>query len=355
MVELDDDFCHIYLILAFFKMSVTGADECGAEEISDYNMPLRVGSIFIILCTSAIGVYLPIIAHRISPFSKGSIRDWLLTIGKFFGTGVILATAFVHMLPEALESFDSPCLSPGWQSYGAFGGVFCMIASFALQLIELGAVSKIEQHEKSIMDLESNPDTSSISSTAVNVPVQHRHDDYCKEKPGHRRGFWNDPEVLEHIGTVILEMGIMMHSLIVGITLANAGAEEFISLLIAIVFHQFFEGIALGTRINDMNIKGWHKPAVMGALFMITTPIGIAIGIGIHMSFNANSASSILSSAILDSLSAGILLYNGYITLMSSEMNNNQTFKEYPLKKKAILFVSMYCGAGLMALLGEWA
>jgi zinc transporter 1/2/3 len=143
------------------------------------------------------------------------------------------------MLPEALENFASPCLSAGWQSFGAFGGVFCMIASFGLQLIELGAVAKIDQlgHEKPI-DLESNPETSSISSTAVNVPVQHVHDDYCKEKIGHQHGFFNNPEILEHIGTVILEMGIMMHSLIVGITVANAGSDEFISLLIAIVFHQ---------------------------------------------------------------------------------------------------------------------
>jgi zinc transporter 1/2/3 len=104
-----------------------------------------------------------------------------------------------------------------------------------------------------------------------------------------------------------------------------------------------------------MDIHGWRKPAAMGALFFITTPIGIAIGIGIHMSLNANSASSILASAILDSLSAGILLYNGYITLMSSEMNQNSEFKAYPLKKKAVFFFSMYCGAGLMALLGKWA
>jgi hypothetical protein len=111
----------------------------------------------------------------------------------------------------------------------------------------------------------------------------------------------------------------------------------------------------LGTRINDMNIQGWKRPTLMGLLFVIMTPIGCAIGIGIHSSFNANSSSNILASAILDSLSAGILLYNAYISLMSQEMNQNPEFRQAHFSRKLVCFISMYCGAGLMALLGKWA
>lgn len=32
---------------------------------------------------SIIGVFTPIIMHRISPYNKGSSRDWMLTMGKF--------------------------------------------------------------------------------------------------------------------------------------------------------------------------------------------------------------------------------------------------------------------------------
>lgn len=46
-------------------------------------MGLRVGSVFIILATSALGTYLPILLHRISPYKQGDIRDWILTTGKF--------------------------------------------------------------------------------------------------------------------------------------------------------------------------------------------------------------------------------------------------------------------------------
>ena len=45
---------------------------------------------------------------------------------------------------------------------------------------------------------------------------------------------------------VLLEIGIAVHSIIIGISLGISGNEEFQALLIALVFHQFFEGLALG-------------------------------------------------------------------------------------------------------------
>ncbi|KAI7870413.1 Zinc/iron permease [Spinellus fusiger] len=312
------------------------------------------------------------ILHRIRPYHAGSIRDWLLTVGKFFGTGVILATAFIHMLPEALSNFDSPCLSEGWQSYGAFAGVFCMISSFALQLLELAAVSNMDkihtqrQAEQKTLDLEKTDVSSTTLVSDLNPSTTSHHGHV------HGAGLLEDDQSFRNIGTLMLELGIVMHSIIVGITLANTGNEEFVTLLIALVFHQvrrcttfffhawtnnkqFFEGVALGTRVNEMNHKSWTKPALMGTLFMLMTPIGIAIGIAIHSSFNPNSSSAILASAILDSLSAGILLYNAYVSLMSMEINHNVEFRRSSLIRKVVSFLSMYLGAALMALIGKWA
>lgn len=269
-------------------------DQCASEKIANYNMPLRIGALFIILVTSAIGklqhifsfcqsffnildhlstylgIFTPIIMHRISPYTKGSSRDWLLTMGKFckcsiyqanikfryinmcvyvVGTGVILATAFVHMLPEALENFASPCLSAGWQSYSAFAGVFCMMASFALQLLELAAVQNIERIranravENKSLDLEktlqhSSTDTSLTDSTARNSPIDPKMIEECHEGHVHGAGLFEEADAFKHVGTLILELGIVMHSIIVGITLSNTGTDEFTTLLIALVFHQ---------------------------------------------------------------------------------------------------------------------
>ncbi|KAG0168088.1 high-affinity Zn(2+) transporter zrt1 [Apophysomyces sp. BC1034] len=329
-------------------------DACAAEPIESYNMPMRVGSLFVILATSALGVFTPMILHRIQPYTKGSIRDWILTVGKFFGTGVILATAFVHMLPEALDNFHSPCLSEGWQSYEAFAGIFCMIASFALQLLELAAVANLDrirarkrQDSGDVEKVQMSVSEESSQSTAHNNNEHIGH--------VHSAGLLEEDQSFKNIGTLMLEFGIVMHSIIIGITLANTGNEEFTTLLIALVFHQFFEGIALGTRVNDLNNKSWKKPFVMGVVFMIMTPIGVAIGIGIHSAFNPHSSSATLASAILDSLSAGILLYNAYVSLMSMEINHNEEFRKSSFLRKTVCFMSMYIGAGLMALLGKWA
>lgn len=47
------------------------------------------------------------------------------------------------------------------------------------------------------------------------------------------------------ITAYVLELGIALHSLIIGLTLGVAADAEFLTLLVALSFHQFFEGFAL--------------------------------------------------------------------------------------------------------------
>lgn len=73
-----------------------GASESGemncARVDRDYNIKLRVGLLFVMLATSAIGVFTPIlIASYVSP------KHPVFTILRQFGTGVIISTAFVHV------------------------------------------------------------------------------------------------------------------------------------------------------------------------------------------------------------------------------------------------------------------
>ncbi|KAI9477849.1 MAG: Zinc/iron permease [Benjaminiella poitrasii] len=347
-------------------------DACAASVIGEYNMGLRVGSLFIILGTTSLGTYTPILLHRISPYDRGGIRDWILTIGKFFGTGVILATAFVHMLPNAFRNFSNRCLTGGWLSYGSFAGVFCMISSFALQLLEVASVSQFTKyHQRQLRKQERDAEMALPSvieettfsekmSTADTVQAAatttHCHEHHVGDGHDHAHGaLLNGDDAYKHIGTYILELGIVMHSVLIGITLATVGDGEFITLIIALVFHQFFEGIALGTRLNEMPYKKWYTPVLLASVYIMMTPLGIAIGIGIHSSFNENALKTILSSAILNSLSAGILLYNAYVSLMSLEVSHNASFHQSSNMRKICCFSSMYVGAGLMSLIGKWA
>jgi zinc transporter 1/2/3 len=43
---------------------------------------------------------------------------------------------------------------------------------------------------------------------------------------------------------LVLEAGILFHSIMIGVTLGASGGNGWTTLLIVIVFHQFFEGLA---------------------------------------------------------------------------------------------------------------
>lgn len=78
----------------------TGSDESESESASscdspsrDYNIGLRVGLLFVILATSALGVFGPILLHKVMPTKL----NLLFTVLKQFGTGIIVSTAFIHV------------------------------------------------------------------------------------------------------------------------------------------------------------------------------------------------------------------------------------------------------------------
>lgn len=66
---------------------------CGIQG-RDYDVPLRIGTLFVVLVTSSIGVSLPMLLALL-PFH--SLNTWVSTVVKQFGTGVIISTAFIHV------------------------------------------------------------------------------------------------------------------------------------------------------------------------------------------------------------------------------------------------------------------
>ncbi|KAJ6563396.1 Zinc/iron permease, partial [Mycena vulgaris] len=84
------------------------------------------------------------------------------------------------------------------------------------------------------------------------------------------------------VGIIVLELGIMLHSLVIGLTLVLTTGGDFTSLLTAIVFHQLFEGLSLGIRIVSLPApkgrRDWFS-ITLSLLFALTTPMGLAIGI----------------------------------------------------------------------------
>src|SRR5690242_15556276 len=94
--------------LISLRHCVGGNQEVSCDATSrDYNIPLRVGLLFVILVTSAFGVFLPILTTRFNIISQTNI---IFVILKQFGTGIVLSTAFVHLFTHADLMFGNECL-----------------------------------------------------------------------------------------------------------------------------------------------------------------------------------------------------------------------------------------------------
>jgi len=60
----------------------------------DGRIGLRISAIFVILIGSFFGAWFPVYASR----HRGiGVPDWAFFIAKYFGSGVIIATAFIHV------------------------------------------------------------------------------------------------------------------------------------------------------------------------------------------------------------------------------------------------------------------
>lgn len=141
----------------------------------------------------------------------------------------------------------------------------------------------------------------------------------------------------------------------IGLNLGTIG-DEFSTLYAVLVFHQSFEGLGIGARLCAITFPRdkWWWPYALCLAYGLTTPICVAIGLGVRKSYSSNSYSVNVVSGILDSISAGILMYTGLVELLARDyMFNAHRTKD--LRELFFNVASILTGAGLMALLGKWA
>lgn len=156
---------------------------------------------------------------------------------------------------------------------------------------------------------------------------------------------------------LILEFGVIFHSVIIGLTLATAAWTDFQVLYPVIVFHQAFEGMGIGARLSSIQFPralGRWLPWLLCIGYGISTPIAIAIGLGVRDTYEPESYTANVVAGVLDSISAGILIYTGFVELLARDFlfNPDRTNDD---KQLAFISLCVLLGAGIMALLGKWA
>ncbi|KAK6360613.1 hypothetical protein TWF730_006749 [Orbilia blumenaviensis] len=379
--------------------TITQTIVCDENTNSEDLQGLRISAIFVILVGSLGGAIFPVLIHR---FSHMRGQKHMLFAVKYFGSGVIVATAFIHLLAPANEALTNPCLNDVVTGY-PWAQAIALMAISLLFFVELLATSFAtlaisgdgHGHGSSHDSLSLSP----VKKRRVSLPGED-HLGHARKHHSIEAGRSDEPNTLElgiesqdvvseaissgvqptpgtrlHdeeralearedyasqlISVFIFEFGVVFHSVIIGLTLAVTG-EKFTTLYVVLVFHQTFEGLALGTRLA---VIPWSKgrqatPYFMAALYGLSTPLAIGIGLAARKSYTSNSTTAILVQGIFDAISAGILLYTGLIELMAHEFLFSETFRPVRRGNRRRLFAAygfMMLGAGLMALLGKWA
>ncbi|KAG9252228.1 membrane zinc transporter [Emericellopsis atlantica] len=354
---------------------------CDGDAADVGHRALRIASIFIILVSSGIGALMPIfLAHQ----SKIPVPKLVFFICKYFGTGVIIATAWMHLLEPAADALGDPCLTPRLGDYPwAFAiGLWTVMAMFFVELMAMRSVDHTDALEAGGLDAKNDPALDILDfsrtepkKTSVNEDVENgtvadsAHDsalpgrdgdmsyppgghDHLAHRHEHTEGDSHGNLAGQLTSIFILEFGVLFHSIFIGLTLGTT--DEVTILLIVLVFHQMFEGLGLGSRLA---IAPWPKdkkwlPYLLATLFALSTPIGIAAGIGAQPK-NANDQK--LVNGIFDAISAGILMYTGLVELLAHEFMFNPHMRRASLKVQLFAFSCVLLGMGLMALLAKWA
>lgn len=332
-------------ILTYFLLPTVALADCAcniSKEVKGHKksqstlIKYKVAAIGSILTAGGVGVSIPLLGRRTEALRPENDIFFMI---KAFTAGVILATGFIHILPDGFQILTSPCLEQHpWRDF-PFAGLVAMLASIATLMIETWATgfynnmqsinkspNQVENADQEAVEVAASP-TSNVSNL-----------------------------VRQRTISQVLELGIVVHSLVIGMTLGSSGNLQTIKpLLVALSFHQFFEGMGLGSCISQAKFKS-VSTAIMAVFFSLTAPVGIGIGIGISSAYNSGATSSkgaLVVEGIFNSASAGILIYMALVDLLAADFTNPRIQNNVRLQLGAQ--VSLLLGAGCMSVLAMWA
>jgi len=138
-----------------------------------------------------------------------------------------------------------------------------------------------------------------------------------------------------------------------------ATGTSFVVLLVAISFHQTFEGFALGSRIAAL-IPGLFppnslKPWLMACAYGTTTPIGQALGLFLHNLYDPASTMGLLMVGFTNAISSGLLLFAGLVELLAEDFLSDSSYDTLRGKRRVEACISVLGGALLMSMVGPFA
>ncbi|CUM45817.1 unnamed protein product [Debaryomyces fabryi] len=326
-------------------------DVCSSQNhFNGENLGARVSAVFVILAVSAFGAFFPLVVQRCPYFN---LPKWCFFITRYFGSGVIVATGFIHLLAEADKALSDNCLGGIFAEYPWAEGI-ALMGVFFMFFLDIVAHKRLEdkanKKEKLKVEIAEVQSENSLEMQDIKEEIK-------EDTSGDDNATPTENVYQQILNSFVLEFGIIFHSVFVGLSLAIAG-DEFKALYVAIAFHQMFEGLGLGTRFA---MTPWPKdkqyiPWILALAYSLTTPIAIAIGLGVRNSYPPGSRVALITTGCFDALCSGILIYNSLVELMAYDFIFSPEFKgDNGMQKMLWAYFCLAFGAAIMALIGKWA
>lgn len=333
----------------------------------DYSMQLRIASVFIMFGASMLGVIVPLIyASRKrgedTPADHKKIVDCdTFRIIRSFAAGIMLGVGFIHLLADGVFTLaeinlEYPALGFTLATVGAMIVLgFEQIAVLLISRIDAGSQGQLKSGNNKNDDLDPRLELEvieSAQSTEAYKPCNHNH-------------ALNMIAGADSLSVIVkaymMEISVAIHSVIIGIALGSLGGPDNLqslqALIIAICFHQFFEGLGLGTVIEAArNDLGFQKIVIFAVTFALTVPIGVAIGIVItndQTLADGPTAAQEYSLGCLNSVAAGIMIYVALVEMAAEDFQQSSIASRIGLKAK--MYTALVLGTLFMAVLAIWA
>ncbi|CAN6550367.1 unnamed protein product [Malus baccata var. baccata] len=342
------------VILLLISIAVNAAAEepqqCGSKSKGQCHdkskaLILKIIALFAILVTSMIGVCLPMFSRKVSALQPGKN---MFVLVKAFASGVILATGFMHVLPDSFDCLTSECLPEHpWRKF-PFTTFVAMLSAVLTLMVDSFSMSHYRKYLVRGAARGEDEENAKNSSSQIE-PFGHGHDIKTEEGLDDK-----DSQLLRYrVVAQVLELGIVVHSVVIGLSMgASDNPCTIRPLIAALCFHQLFEGMGLGGCILQAEY-GMKMKATMVFFFSATTPFGIALGIALSHIYSDDSPTALIVVGLLNAASAGLLNYMALVDLLAADFMGTKL--QANVKLQMLSYIAVLFGAGGMSVMAIWA
>ncbi|KAA6413125.1 MAG: Zinc iron fungal plant [Lasallia pustulata] len=230
---------------------------------NEYNGKLgaRISALFVILIISTAVTFFPVVAKRIR---RLHVPVYVYLFARYFGAGVIIATAFIHLLDPAYgEIGPNTCvgMTGHWADY-SWCPAIVLTSIIIIFLLDFTAERYVEV-KRTPASMQRRPtvpstalalraDAEAAAAAARSYEEKFIGEGYevdSVDEAARDRSFKQQISAF-----LILGFGVIFHSVIIGLNLGVVGSE-FNTLYPVIVFHQSFEGLGIGARMSVIPFK----------------------------------------------------------------------------------------------------